>query len=562
MGEPGDETTTAVLVGKAGAVHLLVDGDSTGQARDWLLSPPLSELRRSLTTRLRRVMAEADAVRLLLPSVGPVSSRMRFEALLAAVLDVAELERRAPFVVNLMPADGESASAVDVLLSLMKVRATESSDDASSGRPPIRLATEAESAALGASTGRAVAALSGAAVSSAGLAWLGGGALAAGGGGLAAGVGIGLLGMAGPVGLVGAAGAVAYGLFGRKRREQELEERLRGVEQDWRQRVEIAELAIEERHRAEVYACGARIAELEALVAEQALALSELQSRTGTVRKGPELAQPVAFGISLAADPAEPLQRRENLKYAWRLLVRYLGALMLADLERSGRCTSEAAAALQAGLAEKSGEGRWLHLCRVIADLTAPDGSFFDVPLSAWRRKKRGYGTLLAPLDRVKEVRNDETHGSRIPSAGAAERWVAEVLPHWERALEEARPYTSCRLLIVESIVDHTDDGETIYQVRWLVGDRLYPRAERVAWPVRLKRGRLCVLRAGLARPATADDILDVSTFLRWEHSSVLDRPETYGVVGLGDDTLRFGAFRFQDEKALGGTLPEWLAAK
>ena len=183
-------------------------------------------------------------------------------------------------------------------------------------------------------------------------------------------------------------------------------------------------------------------------------------------------------------------------------------------------------------------------------------------PPAAWSRTKGGYRTLLAALDRLRTARNDAAHGTRIPSPTAAERWLARVQDHWSRAREQSRPYTSCRLFLAESLLAHTDSGEPVHQLRWLAGNLLYPRAERCAWPVRLRLGRLYVLRAGLVRPSSPDDILDVSTFLGWEHSSVLDRPEAYGVVGLGEDVLEFGAFGSPDERALDGRVPEWLATR
>jgi hypothetical protein len=546
-------------------VHLLVTLETHREALDWLLAPTLEALRSELAHCVGAVMQERHDVLLELPNVGPVQSRLRLEALLAVVEDLAEAERAVPFSVVLAPHNDDVIAAVDTLQSMTIARGLVWAGDA--GRPRLSMPTAQDQFDYSDSTGRAVGALAGTFATSSSLSTIG----AAGLGGGAALLGVqlgavavpGLLVLAGPVGLIGAAGMAAAGWWGRKKRQEALEEELHCREAAWVRRVEVLAQEQESRHRSDVELLVDRIRGLEATVAQQSLILSELRSRTGTTPSGPELAQPIAFAVSLAGDLAEPIQRRENLKYAWRLLVRYIGALMLSDLDQRGRCTPEAAVAIQKALMEKCGDGRWLHLCRTIADLTAGEGSFFGAQPTAWTRGgKKGYGTLLAPLDRLRDARNDAEHGSRIPSPGVAESWLADAQPHWSRALEEARPYTGCRLFIVESIVDFSDGRETVYQVRWLVGDLLYPRAERCCWPIRLSPGRLCVLRAGLDRPASAEDVLDVSTFLRWEHSRVLDRPETYGVVGLGEDTLQFGAFRFQDERALGGTVPEWLAAK
>ncbi len=304
-----------VPVCTVGVVHVLVDGAATAPAEDWLLAPALPELRASLAVRLLECMAASDGVRLLLPAIGPVRSRARLEALYAAVQDVDDHPRSEPFLVELVPQGGEAGAAIDVLVSLTQVRGTVRPVDTGGERPRVRLPTDAESLALGVSTGKSVAALSGAAATSAAGAWLGRGALSAGGmgltGGLAAvggaglvgGTGMGLLAMAGPVGLAAAAVGGAAAWFGRKKWNEALEQKLVEVEQDWRERVEAAEQVIEAQHRQEVEALLARIAELEATVAEQTLALSELSSRTGTARTGPELAQPIAFAVALAGDP-------------------------------------------------------------------------------------------------------------------------------------------------------------------------------------------------------------------------------------------------------------------
>ena len=121
-----------------------------GLARD----APLSELRTGLTRRLR--LREHATAPLQLPPVGPVTSRLRLEALVAVVDDLARKSGDRPREVLLIPEDGDAPAAIETLRSLTLARGLASTASATHPGASLTLPTAQDLTEFAVGSGRAV----------------------------------------------------------------------------------------------------------------------------------------------------------------------------------------------------------------------------------------------------------------------------------------------------------------------------------------------------------------------------------------------------------------------
>lgn len=311
-----------------------------------------------------------------------------------------------------------------------------------------------------------------------------------------------------------------------------------------------------ERHVApDVHADAAALrAEVLALRSENGLlkdALEKLRAAAAPDRSG--LPMPAAVAASMVENTLDPMERVANLKKAFGLLIRYLGALALADYANAGAPSPELNRQLRDALRMSTGDGRWFRIARQIAEWQEAHQAqtFYAESAELWRKGTR-FGPLSVAIDNLRILRNEESHELVPSSMGRAQEWLAGALPAWEDALAKAAPLLRYRLVSIEAVRDLLEHGAIEYAVRWLRGDSLFSPSERVAWSERLRVRRLYLTDADARR------FLPLNPFLAYEPCNVTNAEETWNLETIGE-TVSFATFRFGHKQFLQVDLPPFL---
>lgn len=262
---------------------------------------------------------------------------------------------------------------------------------------------------------------------------------------------------------------------------------------------------------------------------------------------------PAAMAYRLVESELDPVLRLGNLKIAWALLVRYFGALALADYAAAKTTSTDLSQELRKLVSEPSGDGRWLEISIKIAQWQQQSGtpSFLGPEVTALWAKGKNYGALAGALDRLRRERNADAHGVAPLGSAQAEAWLAKALPLFDEVLELAEPIFQFRLLSVAGLRDHTDDGRMEYFVKWLHGDTLLPRSEVVTSALKLQK------RVYLMDPAR-ERVLKLQPFLEYQPCGVTNALEPWSIDQVGD-TVRFATFRFAAKEPFKVELPAFL---
>ena len=111
--------------------------------------------------------------------------------------------------------------------------------------------------------------------------------------------------------------------------------------------------------------------------------------------------------------------------------------------------------------------------------------------------------------------------------------------------LKEALPLCKYRLFYLEGIDDFGENGEILYHLKWIMGEHLVPRSERVQWRKKLRKGKLY-----LWDPETADS-MDLTPFMAYEYNDITKTRETYCIEQIIKGRLTFATLRFPDKAEL-----------
>ncbi len=291
-----------------------------------------------------------------------------------------------------------------------------------------------------------------------------------------------------------------------------------------------------------------RVKTLEELLARRDL---EDRARVDMPPLG-EMAQPAAFAAAMVAGDLDPLEQRESLRKGLAVLLRYLGALMLADYDHLGAHSREVNGWISKALASRLTDGGWHELILRIAQVLEPGASFFQECPGIWLRAPKGWSPLLGDLRKLVELRN-EIHDFGSADRGGAESWLARALPVWKRVLAEAEPLLRYPLFSLDAISGWSKSESVSYRVRWLVGESVLPRAELIVLPVRLDPDRLYLLGPD------GESALPLYPFLTYSRCEVLGTSETYSLDRLTSRSISLVTFRFSDTKDLDVAPPRWL---
>jgi hypothetical protein len=93
-------------------------------------------------------------------------------------------------------------------------------------------------------------------------------------------------------------------------------------------------------------------------------------------------------------------------------------------------------------------------------------------------------------------------------------------------------------MFFLEAIEDFEGD-RIIYLVKWIMGEYLVPRSERVFWEQKLKKGKLYL------RDKTSDICLDLTPFMAYEFSEITRTRETYCIEQITQGRILFSTIRF-----------------
>jgi O-acetyl-ADP-ribose deacetylase len=295
-----------------------------------------------------------------------------------------------------------------------------------------------------------------------------------------------------------------------------------------------------------------RVAVLEAevarLVGENA-ALREAMKKGMSPRAGWPM--PVAFASAMVDAETEPLPKAMTLAKAVAVTVKYLAALALADYQLLGAPDPGVHARLRECVGRATGDGRWVQAIRWAASaIPVNGGAFIREAPAIWIAKGGEFSPLLGRLQRCIQLRNELVHEGLVTSARAGV-YLREALPRWEAFLDLAAPLLAYRLVWTEGVLDLPRTGGYLYLVRWLVGDQLLAPAERVAWDVRLERGKLY-----LAGPDQR--FLPLHGFMEYAYCDVTSANEPWMIEELADQ-VTFTTFRFAQRLVMEVDLPEWL---
>jgi hypothetical protein len=238
------------------------------------------------------------------------------------------------------------------------------------------------------------------------------------------------------------------------------------------------------------------------------------------------------------------------------MLLRYLGALALADYERSGAADPKANTWLKDSFRRiPQGDGRWLEVILQTgrASLRGTSKSFFAEAPSIWVTSPTDYAPLTGALARLRDLRNADVHDQAMVSDALAEHWLSEALPVWQKILEKAAPLFRYPLLSVEGHEGFEGESLNVYLVRWLAGQSLFSRWEKMAWAARLSKGRVYLCNA------RRDAFLKLDPFLAYRPCAITRSHEAWS-LDLISDEVTFVTFRFSQKDKSRIELPRCLS--
>ena len=285
----------------------------------------------------------------------------------------------------------------------------------------------------------------------------------------------------------------------------------------------------------------------------------ELQKALEQARAAPltwELPMPVALAVSLVESDANPVRKSANLRNAFAILLRYLGSIALADYEQSGAQDQEANKFLaQSFRGPKTGDGHWLKVILETgwAQLRQGSKSYFSECPGIWVSGPARYAALTGALNELRELRNDDIHDRLDVSDAMAEQWLQQALPVWRRVLETAAPLFRYRLFYLEGHDGFEGEHDHAYVVRWLAGQSMFPRWERVAWRPRLNKGSVYLI------DPSGQFFLKLGPFLEYRPCAVTKANETW-CLDLVSEEVTFVTFRFSQKDKSTIQLPRCLS--
>jgi hypothetical protein len=156
--------------------------------------------------------------------------------------------------------------------------------------------------------------------------------------------------------------------------------------------------------------------------------------------------------------------------------------------------------------------------------------------------ERTNYNQLCNELIRI---RNSHTHDNHPNDTAYANRLLDTALPIWENLFNCISPLIQYRLFYLERIDDFAENDQFDYDVRWLMGNSLIPRSEKVRR--RQKLSKKCLYLESDQRPMC----LELSPFLAYEFTDVTNTREAYCISQIKKGRLTFQALRFSGKAEL-----------
>ena len=256
---------------------------------------------------------------------------------------------------------------------------------------------------------------------------------------------------------------------------------------------------------------------------------------------------PIAFAHNMVESEIAPMLKMENLRRALGIALRYFASIVFADYHSLGCFSDEENKICREAFSRPVTDGTWFFaaekIVRTYIERDKRPTLIKEIP-NLWidgRNKKTKFNGLCSDLVKL---RND-IHGKVSIDETTARDWLERALPKWDAMLKEALPLCKYRLFYLEGIDDFGENGEILYHLKWIMGEHLVPRSERVQWRKKLRKGKLY-----LWDPETADS-MDLTPFMAYEYNDITKTRETYCIEQIIKGRLTFATLRFPDKAEL-----------
>ncbi|MFO8074025.1 MAG: macro domain-containing protein [Polyangia bacterium] len=254
-----------------------------------------------------------------------------------------------------------------------------------------------------------------------------------------------------------------------------------------------------------------------------------------------DLPLPAAYGASMVRSEAVPALQVENLRRSLSILLRYLGALALAEYHAAGRFDAKLNDWLRTVFEKPLTDGTWRKVSSDVAHrFLDREPEVISELASCWHRDTRHWSPLNGRLDDLVKLRNQIHDAGPVDESGAR-AWLERALPIWRNVMELGRPLLRYRLFHLEQHVDvgEKDESATLYHVRWLSGAHFVQPVELVEWRARLRKDQLYVTDPGKER------FLAMHDYMRYEHCEITKAREVCSLDRRAGESIHLATFRF-----------------
>jgi O-acetyl-ADP-ribose deacetylase (regulator of RNase III) len=252
---------------------------------------------------------------------------------------------------------------------------------------------------------------------------------------------------------------------------------------------------------------------------------------------------PIAFAHNMVESEITPMIKMEKLRRALGIAMRYFASIVFADYHSLGCFSDEENKICREAFSKPVTDGTWFFASAKIVNIYKKQNQkpafIREIPY-LWIDGKNKKTKFYWLCNNLINLRN-EIHSKVSIDDTTARDWLGRALPKWDAMLKEALPLCKYRLFYLEGIDDFGEDGEILYHLKWIMGEHLVPRSERVKWNKKLRKGKLYLW------DCETTDSMDLTPFMAYEYNDITKTRETYCIEQIVEGRLTFATLRFPD---------------
>ena len=270
------------------------------------------------------------------------------------------------------------------------------------------------------------------------------------------------------------------------------------------------------------------------------IADEELGRLRDTQNDSRKMALPLAYAYNMVKSELSPAMQMERLRRAIGIVLRFYASIVLADYKALGFQNDNLNQRCKDILATPVTDGSWLKIIEEVARYYSTEKvqpHLIKELTYLWVKNSGKTTDYFGKWLGLIKLRN-EIHDNVSVDESTAREWLKKAMPRWEDLFATSGGINGYEMLFLEALEDFSGD-RIVYLVKWIMGEHLIPRSERVFWEQRLNK---CML---YLRDKKSGICLDLSPFMAYEYSEITRTRETYCIEQIIQGRILFSTIRF-----------------